>query len=64
MGEKLKTMRESQKISRKKLADMTGCSYNHILLIERGERNPSWGLFLRLCDALNITWEIFFYPKN
>jgi len=50
----LKQIREKRKLSLDKLAEMTGISKAHLNYIERGEKEPSISILIRIAVALNI----------
>ena len=51
---KLKEIRESKKMSLVELAKKTGISKSHLNYIERGEKEPSLSMVVRIAVALNI----------
>jgi len=55
IAEKLKTTRESKKISVYKLSQMSGVSETHIRDLERGDRNPSLYTLDKLAKPLGLS---------
>ncbi|MDP1759421.1 MAG: helix-turn-helix transcriptional regulator [Thermodesulfovibrionales bacterium] len=53
-GENLKKIRNKQKLSREKLAELSGLHWTYIGSVERGARNISLKNIKKLADALNI----------
>lgn len=60
MGERLRCIRESKKMTIYKLSQETGISHNHISDLERGVRKPSVETIRRLITPLGITLSEFF----
>ncbi|WP_338487068.1 helix-turn-helix transcriptional regulator [Ruoffia tabacinasalis] len=58
---KLAEVRNQQKLSQQKLADLVGVSRNTISSIETGKFNPTAKLALILCIALDKKFEELFY---
>lgn len=58
---RLKEVRNNQKLSQRELAEIVGVSRNTISSIERGEFNPTAKLALILCIALDKKFEELFY---
>ncbi len=60
MAANLKKFRENRKLTQEKLAEMAGCSKNHLSSIERGVKFPSAGLIDKLSNILDIKpFELF-----
>jgi transcriptional regulator with XRE-family HTH domain len=60
---RLKNIRESKKMTRKTLAKKAGVSGGHISQIENHARNPSIGIFMKICSALDVSpWEVLVEP--
>lgn len=56
----LKEFREKQDLTQEKLAEMAGCSKNHLSALERGVKFPSSSLIDRLSLILKIKpYELF-----
>lgn len=51
---KLKEVREKYNISIRELAKITGISKSHLNYIEKGEKEPSLSIIIRIAVALNI----------
>lgn len=54
MGARIKTLREQQGLSQRKLALMIGSNQTHIWQIENGTVNVGLDLLFRLADALEV----------
>ena len=54
MGARIKTLREQQGLSQRKLALMIGSNQTHIWQIEDGTVNVGLDLLCRLADALEV----------
>ena len=54
MGARIKTLREQQGLSQRKLAHMIGSNQTHIWQIENGTVNVGLDLLCRLADALEV----------
>lgn len=56
----LKEIREKHDLTQEKLAEMAGCSKNHLSALERGVKFPSSSLIERLSSILKIKpYELF-----
>lgn len=51
---KLKEVREKNNLSLEELSKKTGISKSHLNYIERGEKEPSLSMIIRIAVALNI----------
>lgn len=51
---KLKEIREKNNLSLEELSRKTGISTSHLNYIERGEKEPSLSMVIRIAVALNI----------
>ncbi|MCM1508837.1 MAG: helix-turn-helix transcriptional regulator [Ruminococcus flavefaciens] len=60
IGERLRSIRESKKMTIYKVAQETGISHNHISDLERGARKPSVETLRRLVVPLGITLSELF----
>ena len=58
VGENLKRIRKSKKLSMERLAAEAGVSRSMLGQIERGEANPSVGLLGKLAGALKVPAEV------
>ncbi len=54
LGERIKTLREQQGLSQRKLALMIGSNQTHIWQIENGTVNVGLDILCRLADALEV----------
>ena len=54
MSERIKTLREQQGLSQRKLALMIGSNQTHIWQIENGTVNVGLDILCRLADALEV----------
>ena len=54
MGARIRTLREQQGLSQRKLALMIGSNQTHIWQIENGTVNVGLDLLCRLADALEV----------
>ncbi len=59
-GEKLKKIRIEHSISQEELASITNLDRTYISGLERGLRNPSYLILLRITKALNISPQVLF----
>lgn len=64
LGERLRYIRTSKKISIYKLSQITGISQNHISELELGKRQPSVETLRRLIAPLGITLSELFNENN
>ncbi|MCK7557566.1 helix-turn-helix domain-containing protein [Chitinophaga sedimenti] len=55
LGEKIKVVRKSRKLSLRKLAAIADMEHSHINLIEKGEVSPSIAVMEVLAEALDIS---------
>lgn len=61
---KMKAKRAEYGYSQETLAKIVGVSRQTIILIEQGEYNPSLGLCINICKALNTTLNDLFWEDN
>lgn len=54
LGERIKALREQQRLSQRKLALMIGSNQTHIWQIENGTVNVGLDILCRLADALDV----------
>ena len=54
-GQRMKALRESNKMSQEDLAFQTGLHRTYISDLERGSRNPSLKTLATIAEAFNIT---------
>lgn len=52
LGKALRQLREKRGLTQEALAHEAGITTGSLSLIERGQRNPSWGTVTRLAEAL------------
>lgn len=53
LGKALRQLREKRGLTQEALAHEAGITTGSLSLIERGQRNPSWGTVSRLAEALD-----------
>lgn len=66
LGQHIKAVRESKKMTQPELAALMGINFQNISSYERGEVSPTLFWINRLCESLEINPEIFlneFYKK-
>ena len=61
---RLKTARARLDMSQQDLADAVDVTRQTISAIERGDYNPSINLCIRICKALNVTLNDFFWEAT
>lgn len=64
IGERLRFIRESKKITIYRLSKETGVSQNHISGIELGKRQPTIDMLIRLTEPLGITLAELFNESD
>jgi transcriptional regulator with XRE-family HTH domain len=52
LGNAIRQLREKRGLTQEALAHEAGITTGTLSLIERGQRNPSWGTVSRIVDAL------------
>ena len=60
IGPRLRRLRQAQKLSQRRLAQLAGISNASVSLIESGRSDPSMGLLKRVLDALGVSFAEFF----
>lgn len=55
LGRRIAMRRKKLKIAQNVFAETLGISNNHMSGIENGKEKPSLALFVRICEALNVT---------
>lgn len=60
LGNRLKQLRESQRLNRNELANKAGISPTYIYQLEKGEKSPTVEYLGYICEALNISLQDFF----
>jgi transcriptional regulator with XRE-family HTH domain len=58
-GEKLQELREKAGLSQAQLAQRSGIPAGTVRAFEQGLRQPLWDVVLKLCDALDVTSDVF-----
>lgn len=60
IGARIKSIRESKKLTQEKLSEKVDINPVYLSNIERGMANPTLDLFLRLTKGLDVEmWELF-----
>jgi transcriptional regulator with XRE-family HTH domain len=54
LGQSLRDARDARLLSQKQLAERAGVAQSVVSRLERGRREPSWALFCRLLDVLDL----------
>ena len=62
--QRLQTLREKRRLSRRTLADLCGLSKNMISLYERGEKAPSVDALINLADFFGVSTDYLLGRKN
>lgn len=62
--QRLQTLREKQRLSRRTLAELCGLSKNMISLYERGEKEPSVDALIKLADYFGVSIDFLLGRKN
>ena len=60
----IKKERKKANLSQRSLSVKAGLSQNHVYAIEKGQRFPNMGTFLRICMALNLNPAELFKPPE
>lgn len=55
LADRIKSIREEQKLTQEELAGICDFDRTYISLLERAKRNPSYFNLLRLSDGLNVS---------
>lgn len=63
LGERLKLLRQSRNCSQEEFADLTHLDRTYVSGLERGKRNPSYLILLKIVKSLNIKPEELFTEK-
>ena len=61
---KMKAARVAKDMSQEKLACTVGVTRQTILMIESGRYNPSLGLCIEICKALDTTLDALFWQED
>jgi len=65
VGFRIQQIRKSQNLTQAKLAEKTDLSENFIGSIERGTRNPSFGVLEKISQALRVEMkDLFDFPEE
>ena len=65
IGKRIKSLRQTKRMSQETLAERVGISHKYLSSIERGKENPTLETFIRIADALNVeTSELFRYQQE
>ena len=62
--QRLQTLREKRRLSRRTLAELCGLSKNMISLYERGEKAPSVNALINLADFFGVSTDYLLGRKN
>ena len=62
--QRLQTLREKRRLSRRTLAELCGLSKNMISLYERGEQAPSVDALINLADFFGVSTDYLLGRKN
>lgn len=62
--QRLQTLRERRRLSRRTLAELCGLSKNMISLYERGEKAPSVDALIKLADYFGVSTDYLLGRKN
>ena len=60
MGERIQIAREERSMTQRDLANVIGCTPQHISAIERGNVGVSFDVTFKLCEVLEITPDKLF----
>ena len=64
IGQRLKTLRQKQGLSQRKLAQIAGVSNATVSLIEHGRTDPSMGLLRKILNSLGVSFAEFFSSET
>lgn len=64
IGLRIRHQRECQRLSREKLAEMSGISTQFLADIETGKKGMTVSTLKKICDSLNVTADYLIYGKN
>lgn len=62
--QRLQTLREKRRLSRRTLSELCGLSKNMISLYERGEKAPSVDALINLADFFGVSTDYLLGRKN
>jgi len=57
-GEKLRTLRNRQRLSLRKLGEMLEVSHTFIAQLERGDKTPNVAMVLRISQIFDVTTDM------
>lgn len=57
LGERIKALRESRKLTQRQVADKVGVTFTTIYYYEAGLKTPSLPVAIRLADVLNTSLD-------
>jgi transcriptional regulator with XRE-family HTH domain len=60
LGRRIQFLRLQKKLTQEELAYNCAINKNYLSDLERGTRNPSLAILLRICDGLDISLEELF----
>ena len=63
-GERVKTLRNYQKMSQTELAEMLGLQYSHISRYENGGSMPSAEMLMKLSKALSVSVDYLLFGEK
>ena len=63
IGKRIKTLRETNKLTQEKLAGKAGISLRYLQNIEAGDRLPTLSVIEMIADALGISLSALFSTK-
>lgn len=61
---KMKSARAAKDLSQKELADLVGVSRQTIIVIEKGDYNPTINLCVSICKVLDKTLDELFWIES
>lgn len=64
IGARLRTLRESRRLTLKQLADQVGCTGAHLSLIENGHTSPSIATLKKIAQSLGVNIVDFFAEED
>lgn len=59
IGRRIQKIRKARKLTQNELAEMCGCSSNHLSAVENGTNRPSVELIIRISALLNESVDYF-----
>ena len=64
LGNRIRKIRLEKKLTQAELAERCSCNRNSISMLERGERNPSLEIAIRLAHYLKVPVEDIFQVED